>query len=121
MATTTGRAARLRRHLRIRKRLAGSTERPRLVVYRSLNHIYAAVVDDSTGKTLLSASTLEKELRLGLQGKPKTAEAGLVGTKIAGRALEKGISQVVFDRGGYQYHGRIKALAEAARQGGLKF
>ncbi len=110
-----------RRHFRIRKKLAGTPKRPRLVVFRSLSHIYGAVIDDSIGSTLLSASTLEEVVAREIKGKNKTAKAGLVGTLVAKRALEKGVTQVVFDRGGYRYHGRVKALAEAARQGGLKF
>ena len=94
---------------------------PRLCVFRSLNHVYAQVIDDSQGHTLVSASTLDPETRTGTDGKVKTGKAELVGTIMAKRALSKGIKQVVFDRGGYKYHGRVKALAEAARQGGLKF
>jgi len=92
-----------------------------LCVFRSLNHIYAQVIDDSKGHTLASASTLDPEIKSETEGKVKTAKAELVGSLIAKRALSKGISQVVFDRGGYKYHGRVKALAEAARQVGLKF
>ena len=110
-----------KRHFHIRRKLAGLPERPRLCVYRSLTHIYAQVIDDSTGATLASASTIEKELQEELKGKKRTAQAGLVGTTVARRALGKGLTQVVFDRGGYLYHGRVKALAEAARQAGLKF
>ena len=94
---------------------------PRLCVFRSLNHVYAQVIDDSQGHTLVSASTLDPETRTGTDGKVKVGKAELVGTIMAKRALSKGIKQVVFDRGGYKYHGRVKALAEAARQGGLKF
>lgn len=117
----TPREARIRRHLRVRKKVKGTPERPRLNVFRSLNHIYAQVIDDTKGHTLAAASTLDPELRERLDGKSKTEQAALVGELIARRALEKGIAQVVFDRGGYKYHGRVKALAEAARQGGLKF
>jgi len=92
-----------------------------LCVFRSLNHIYAQVIDDLKGHTLTSASTLDPEIRSELTGKVKTDRAQLVGSLVAKRALTKGINQVVFDRGGYKYHGRVKALAEAARQGGLKF
>jgi large subunit ribosomal protein L18 len=112
--------ARQRRKQRIRKRLAGTSERPRLSVYRSLNHIYAQAIDDVTGKTLLSASSLDPEIK----GKSKTGNreaAKLVGDLLARKCKEKGIDKVVFDRSGYIYHGRIKALAEAARAGGLKF
>jgi large subunit ribosomal protein L18 len=112
---------RSRRHARIRKKIAGTTERPRLAVFRSLNHIYAAVIDDANDTTLLSASTMEKTVQQEIKGKNKSAKAGIVGALVAKRALEKGIAQVVFDRAGYRYHGRVKALAEAARQGGLKF
>jgi len=92
-----------------------------LCVFRSLNHIYAQVIDDSKGHTLASASTLDPEMKSEAMGKAKTGMAELVGSLVAKRALSKGISQVVFDRGGYKYHGRVKALAEAARQAGLKF
>jgi large subunit ribosomal protein L18 len=114
-------AARLRRHLRVRKRLRGTEQRPRLSVYRSLSHIYAQVIDDDTGHTLAAASDLEATTRGQVNGKRKTEVAKLVGELVAQRARERGISQVVFDRGGYQFHGRVKALAEAAREAGLKF
>ena len=114
------RAARARRHRRIRVTLHGSAERPRLSVFRSLQHIYAQLVDDVTGSTLASASTLDPALRRSLSG-PKADRARAVGQAIAERAKEKGISAVVFDRGGYLYHGRVKALAEGARAGGLDF
>ena len=112
-------AARQKRHERIRLRLSGSPERPRLAVFRSLNHIYAQVIDDTTGKTLAAASSLEKELRTA--GQKKTDEAKSVGRLIAERARSAGIEQVVFDRAGFRYHGRIKSLAEAAREAGLEF
>ena len=115
------RAARTRRHARVRAKIEGTASRPRLCVFRSLNHIYAQVIDDSQRYTLTSASTLDPEIRGEMNGKAKTAKAELVGSLAAKRALEKGITQVVFDRGGYKYHGRVKALAEAARQAGLKF
>jgi len=115
------REARIRRHLRVRKKVKGTPQRPRLNVFRSLNHIYAQIIDDTAGHTLVAASTLDPELRGRLDGKRKTEQAALVGELIARRARDKGIVQVVFDRGGYKYHGRVKALAEAARQGGLKF
>jgi len=115
------RAARTRRHARVRAKIEGTASRPRLCVFRSLNHIYAQVIDDSQRYTLTSASTLDPEIRGEMEGKAKTAKAELVGSLAAKRALEKGINQVVFDRGGYKYHGRVKALAEAARQAGLKF
>lgn len=106
-------------HKRIRKKVAGSAERPRLAVYRSLNHIYAQLIDDGAGQTLAAASTTEAPLRGGTGG--NVAAAREVGKLIAERAREKGIEQVVFDRGGYIYHGRVKSLAEAAREAGLKF
>jgi large subunit ribosomal protein L18 len=112
---------RLRRHWRIRKRIFGTPERPRLSVFRSLKHIYAQIIDDTTGRTLCAASTLDKELREKLQGLTKTQQAIEVGKLIAKRALELGIKQVAFDRGGHKYHGRVKALADAAREAGLEF
>ncbi len=115
------RSARHRRHRRVRVKVEGTTSRPRLCVFRSLNHIYVQAIDDSQGHTLVSASTLDPEIRSETDGKAKTNKAELVGSMIAKRALSKGINQVAFDRGGYKYHGRVKALAEAARQGGLKF
>jgi len=116
------RTARIRRHHRVRAKVEGTTPRPRLCVFRSLNHIYAQVIDDSQGHTLTSASTLDPEMKDGATaGKVKAAKAELVGSLVAKRALSKGINQVVFDRGGYKYHGRVKALAEAARREGLKF
>jgi large subunit ribosomal protein L18 len=115
------REARYRRHHRVRLKVNGTNSRPRLCVFRSLNHIYAQVIDDSQGHTLVSASTLDAEIRNDTAGKSKTGRAELVGLLLAKRAASKGISQVAFDRGGYKYHGRVKALAEAARQGGLKF
>ena len=114
-------AARKGRHARVRARLKGSTGSPRLCVFRSLNHIYAQLIDDEKGHTLVTASTLDGEIKPGVDGKAKSARAGLVGELVAKRALDKGIKQVVFDRGGYKYHGRVKALAEAARKAGLKF
>ena len=121
MAGVTVRQARNRRHRRVRARITGMALRPRLCAFRSLSHIYAQVIDDAKGHTLVSASTLEPEIKSEAQGKAKTVEAGMVGSLVAKRALEKGIKQVVFDRGGYKYHGRVKAVAEAARQAGLKF
>ena len=108
---------RQRVHTRIRRRLAGTPERPRLNIYRSLNHIYAQVIDDSQGVTLVSASTVAAKSKTG----GNVAAAKEIGKQIAARAKEKGISKVVFDRGGYLYHGRIKALADAAREAGLEF
>jgi large subunit ribosomal protein L18 len=104
-------------HARIRRKVRGNTEKPRLTIYRSLNHIYAQVIDDRIGKTIVSASTTEKDLRGGTGGNLDAARR--IGTAIAERALAKGIEQVVFDRGGYLYHGRVKALADAARAAGL--
>lgn len=114
-------AARLRRHLRVRKKIHGTEQRPRLSVYRSLSHIYAQVIDDESGQTLAAASDMEASLRGQKNGKRKTDVAKLVGELVATRAKERGISQVVFDRGGYQFQGRVKALAAAAREAGLKF
>ena len=113
--------ARKRRHKRVRKKVFGTPERPRLNVFRSLKHIYAQIIDDTVGHTLVAASTLDPELRGKLNGKTKTEKAREVGLLIAKRALAKGIKKVVFDRGGYKYHGRVKALAEGAREGGLEF
>ncbi len=115
------RLARQRRHARIRAKVQGTSSRPRLCIFRSLNHVYAQVTDDSTGHTLASASTLDPEIKEQANGKAKSAKADLVGALVAKRALTEGINQVVLDRGGYKYHGRVKALAEAARQAGLKF
>jgi len=112
-------AARQKRHERIRLRVEGTVERPRLAVFRSLNHIYAQVIDDTTGKTLAAASSLEKELKAGNQR--KTDEAKTVGRLVAERAKSAGVEQVVFDRAGFRYHGRIKSLADAAREAGLQF
>ena len=118
--TKTARAARIRRHIRVRKKVEGTPERPRLAVFRSLSHIYAQVIDDTRGVTLAAASTLDPALRAHGEG-PKTSRARAVGELIGRRALEKGVDKVVFDRGGYVYHGRVKALAEAARAAGLSF
>lgn len=113
--------ARKRRHRRIRNRISGTAERPRLNVFRSLDHIYAQVIDDVAGVTLASASTVDKGLRTEVAGKPKKEQATMVGKAIAERAKSAGVSTVLFDRGGYLYHGRIKALADGAREGGLDF
>jgi large subunit ribosomal protein L18 len=115
------RKARLRRHRRVRQKLSGTPERPRLNVYRSLNNLYAQVIDDVAGHTLASASTIDRELRDQVTDKNKTEAAKLVGELVAKRAQEVGIKEVVFDRGGFRFHGRIKALADAAREAGLKF
>lgn len=111
---------RQRRHARSRFYLSGTAERPRLAVFRSLTHIYAQVINDETGETIVTASSLDKDLRGSVQGGNKTG-AKLIGQKVAERALEKGISSVVFDKGGYKYHGRVKELADGARAAGLKF
>ena len=113
--------ARKRRHRRIRNRISGTVERPRLNVFRSLDHIYAQVIDDVAGITLVSASTVDKGLREEVSGKSKKEQAAMVGKAIAERAKVAGVSTVLFDRGGYLYHGRIKALADGAREGGLEF
>jgi large subunit ribosomal protein L18 len=119
--TKTPSAARVRRHKRVRQRVSGTAERPRLAVFRSLSHIYAQLIDDSSGRTLAAACDLEAGLRGQRNGKKKAQVAELVGDAIARRAVEKGIKAAVFDRGGFKYHGRVKALAEAARKGGLSF
>ncbi|MBE7048788.1 MAG: 50S ribosomal protein L18 [Ruminococcaceae bacterium] len=111
--------ARLRRHKRVRKLISGTAERPRLNVFRSLKHIYAQIIDDTKGVTLVSASTLDKELKESYGGNKEAAKA--VGKLIAQRAIDAGIKAVVFDRGGYIYHGRVQELAEGAREGGLEF
>lgn len=113
-----GNKARLKRHKRVRAKIAGTSERPRLNVFRSLNHIYAQIIDDVKGVTLVAASTVEKECE-GYGGNCEAAKK--VGLSIAKKAVDKGITEVVFDRGGYLYHGRVKELAEGAREGGLKF
>jgi large subunit ribosomal protein L18 len=121
MARINRNKARIRRHKRVRKSVHGTPERPRLNVYRSLSAIYVQVIDDEAGVTLTSASSLDKELRGKMKGKSKTEQARLVGEAVAERAKEKGLSKVVFDRGGYRYIGRVKALADGAREGGLEF
>lgn len=113
--------ARVKRHLRVRSRITGTLERPRLNVFRSLSEIYAQVIDDEAGKTLASASSIDHELRDGLGGKNKTDQARQVGKLLAERAKAKGIQCIVFDRGGYRYLGRVKALADGVREGGLEF
>jgi len=121
MANKSRANARMRRHSRVRKNLAGTAERPRLNVFRSLTGIYAQVIDDQAGRTLVSASTVEKDLREKVKGMKKSEQAKLVGQAVAERAKSKGIESVVFDRGGYRYVGRVKALADGAREGGLQF
>lgn len=112
---------RKRIHVRIRKKIQGTAARPRLNIYRSLNHIYAQLIDDEKGVTLVSASSLDKEIRAHNKSGGNVAGAKIVGAEIARRAGSKGIETVVYDRGGYRYHGRVKVLAEAAREAGLKF
>ncbi len=109
------------RHRRVREKVTGTISRPRLCVFRSLNHIHAQLVDDSNGQTLVSMSTLDSQVRSKTDGMGKSKKAELVGTLLAEKALNEGIKQAVFDRGGYKYHGRVKALAEAARKAGLEF
>ncbi len=113
--------ARVRRHLRVRKRITGTAERPRLNVFRSSKHIYAQLIDDVAGVTLVSASTVDKELTEGITNGANVESARKVGELVAKRAKDKGYASVVFDRGGYLYHGRIQALADAAREAGLEF
>lgn len=113
--------SRERRKKRVRARISGTAERPRLNVFRSLTNIYAQVIDDAQGHTLVSASTVDSEVAAQLEGKTKAEAAKIVGQTVAQRAKNAGISKVVFDRGGYRYHGRIAALAEGAREGGLEF
>ena len=108
-------------HDRVRQRVVGTSSRPRLCVYRSLGHIYAQVIDDKGGRTLVSASSLDKDTRAAIKGGGNVAAAKIVGKTIAERSLAAGVQQVVFDRGGYMYHGRVQALASAAREAGLKF
>jgi len=113
--------ARKKRHIRVRKKAVGTADKPRLNVFRSLKHMYAQLIDDETGTTITSASTLDKEIEGQTENKSNKDAAMMVGKLIAQRAKEKGISHVVFDRGGYLYHGRVKSLADAAREEGLKF
>ena len=121
MAKNSRSMARVRRHIRVRKKMLGTAERPRLNVFRSLSGIYAQVIDDQSGRTLLSASTVDRDLRERMKGLKKAEQAKLVGQTVAERAREKGIQAVVFDRGGYRYIGRVKALADGAREAGLQF
>jgi len=121
MAQKTRSAARIRRHVRVRQSVQGSQQRPRLNVFRSLSEIYVQVIDDGAGNTIVSASTIDNELRVQMKGLKKTEQAKLVGKAIAERARGKGVKKVVFDRGGFKYSGRIKALADGAREGGLEF
>jgi large subunit ribosomal protein L18 len=121
MANNSRSVARLRRHARVRKSLMGTAERPRLNVFRSLSGIYAQVIDDQAGRTLISASSVDRDLREKVKGLKKSEQAKLVGQTLAERAKSKGIRTVVFDRGGYRYIGRVKAFADGAREGGLQF
>jgi large subunit ribosomal protein L18 len=119
--SATTRAARVRRHARVRKRVSGTEQKPRLAVFRSLTHIYAQVIDDVARATIVSASDIEADVMKQVKGKKKSEAATIVGGIVAQRAKEKGVTRVVFDRGGYPFHGRIRALAQAAREGGLEF
>lgn len=121
MAKTSRNEARQRRHARVRKNIQGAADRPRLSVYRSLAEIYAQIIDDEKGVTLASSSSIDKEIKPKMKGLKKSEQAAIVGKVLAERAKEKKISSVVFDRGGFKYCGRIKALADAAREAGLKF
>ena len=112
---------RAKKHMKIRNRFSGTAERPRLAVFRSNNHMYAQIIDDTVGNTLVSASTLEKEIKAELEKTNNVDEAAYLGAVIAKRAIEKGIKEVVFDRGGFIYQGKIAALADAAREAGLEF
>ena len=121
MANKSRSTARIRRHARVRKHLAGTPGRPRLNVFRSITDIYAQVIDDQSGHTLVTASSVDGELRKKMKGLNKTEQAKLVGQTVADRAKSKGITNVVFDRGGFRYMGRVKALADSARENGLQF
>jgi large subunit ribosomal protein L18 len=121
MAEKSRSEARVRRHARVRKTVQGTELRPRLSVFRSLSEIYAQVIDDHIGNTIASASTIDEELRAKVKGLKKSEQAKLVGKAVAERAIGKGVKAVVFDRGGFKYSGRIKALADGAREGGLEF
>ena len=112
---------RVKKHMKVRNRFSGTAERPRLAVFRSNNHMYAQIIDDTVGKTLVSASTLDKEVKAECEKTNNVDAAAVVGTVVAKRALEKGITTVVYDRGGFVYEGKVKALAEAAREAGLEF
>ena len=112
---------RVKKHMRIRNRFSGTAERPRLAVFRSNNHMYAQIIDDTVGNTLVSASTLEKEVKAEIEKTNNVDAAAYLGTVIAKRAIEKGIKEVVFDRGGFVYQGKVAALADAAREAGLEF
>ena len=115
------RSMRIVRHKRTRRKIEGTAYRPRLTLFRSLNHIYAQVIDDSQGRTLAAASSLDAEIRESKDSQPKSSVSTMVGALLARRAREKGVERVVLDKGGYKYHGRVKAFAEAAREAGLEF
>lgn len=121
MAKKSRAQARTHRHLRVRSKIAGTADRPRLNVFRSISEIYAQLIDDAAGRTLVSASSVDKELRSRVKGMKKADQAKIVGQTVADRAKSKGIKAVVFDRGGYRYIGRVKALADGARENGLQF
>jgi large subunit ribosomal protein L18 len=121
MAEKNRSEARIRRHVRVRLNVQGTQQRPRLSVFRSLSEIYAQVIDDQTGHTIVSASTIDQELRVKLKGLNKSEQAKMVGKVVAERAKSKGVQAIVFDRGGFKYSGRVKALADGAREGGLVF
>jgi large subunit ribosomal protein L18 len=121
MTTKTRADGRMRRHVRVRKNMVGTTQRPRMSVYRSLSEIYAQLIDDEAGHTLVAASSIDHELREKMKGLKKVEQARLVGELVAKRAMDKGIKKVVFDRGGFRYIGRVKALADGARSAGLDF
>jgi large subunit ribosomal protein L18 len=121
MAEKSRSEARIRRHIRVRKNVQGTQQRPRLSIFRSLSEIYAQIIDDNAGQTLVSASTIDQELRAKTKGMKKSEQAKLVGKTLAERAKNKGVQAVVFDRGGFKYSGRVKALADGAREGGLEF
>jgi large subunit ribosomal protein L18 len=121
MAEKSRSEARIRRHERVRKNVQGTAQRPRLSIFRSLSEIYAQVIDDQIGNTVASASTIDEELRSKMKGLKKSEQAKMVGKAVAERAIGKGVKAVVFDRGGFKYSGRVKALADGAREGGLEF
>jgi len=121
MSKIDTRGARLHRHVRVRAKIEGTEVRPRLSVFRSLSNVYAQIIDDAQGKTIVAASSLDPDIKGQLDGKSKSEQAKIVGSMVAKKAAGKGITQVVFDRGGFRYHGRVKALAEGAREAGLKF
>jgi large subunit ribosomal protein L18 len=121
MAKLSRAEGRERRQARVRRKIHGTAERPRLNIFRTLDHIYAQVIDDTTGNTLVSASTIDRDLRTELAALTKSEQAKAVGKRVAERAKAKGIEKVVFDRAGYPYHGRVKALADGSREGGLAF